>query len=171
MGTIEMLTSLFLNPRVIGVVVGILLILGALLGAYAKGKSVERARWELITAKVKAEAEERARLIEQAKNAEVQKVSANYEDRLESLNDRFDATSRELGRLRVKARSCSDLPKIAGPTGKSNEAASRPRDGEGEINLDRVAGEVIRLGRDLDACSAQVVGLQEVVQSYVAASR
>lgn len=127
--------TFLLNPRVIGTAAGLLLILGIIVGAYSKGKSVERAKWELVTAKAKAEAEERARLIERAKNTEVQKVSADYEGQLENLNNRFDAANRELGRLRVKIRSGGNLPGAPASPCKSNEAASGPRDGASESIL------------------------------------
>lgn len=156
--------------RMIGAGAAVVVLLAATGGAYWKGRSDMAVHYETRLRAAENEALKAAREIEHTKTAEAQKVSENYEAKLKAVNDRYSAADRELGRLRVKVRACADMPAASAPAGKPDATA---RDGAvgagpGEINLDGTARRIIELGRDLDACTAQVIGLQDVVREVYA---
>lgn len=106
--------------------------------------------------KLEAKAEAR---IEDAKN--------EYVDTITKIKHSADSLNDELGRLRVT--KCKAVPVPTGRPERVVDAPSSSAVGNGtvEINLDRVAGEVIRLGEDLDKANAQITGLQSVVKACI----
>ena len=106
--------------------------------------------------KLEAKAEAR---IEDAKNEYVATIT-KIKHSADSLND-------ELGRLRVT--KCEAVPRPARRTERVVDTPSSPAVGNGavEVNLDRVAGEIIRLGSDLDQANTQITGLQSVVKACI----
>lgn len=157
--------SILLNPRIMGTLAAVVILAGSFIGVYFKGKSIERAKWELAAAKIQADAEQKVREIEQLQSSEIQKASGDYEQKIQKLHTTYNSA---LDGVRLRLKKCSDnhLPATSGAAGGSHAAAANSRDGAGEINLDGTAKRLLELGRDLDACSAQVTGLQELVTSY-----
>lgn|GEM_PF-1951308 len=159
--------TLLLNGRVLMVLAILASIVGAGVGGYARGRSVERQANEFRQLKALAEAQARVAEIEHAKAAEIQGISNDYEERLTALSNRAAAAEHDLGRLRV--RSCRDgVSRTASAAGESHAppANGAVGSGEGSINLDRAATEIVRLGRDLDAANLRIIELQALVRSY-----
>lgn len=159
--------SMLLNPRLLIALAVAAAVAGSGIAGYAKGRSSERMKNELERNRVVIEAQAKAAEVEHAKNIEIQGISNDYEQKLLALSDRAALAERDLGRLRV--RSCRDrLPTAAPASGKPHATATDGAvgPGSGEIDLDRAAGEIIRLGRDLDAANLRILELQALVRSY-----
>lgn len=135
---------------------------------YTKGTYVERRANEARQNKALVEAQAKASEIEHAKNAEMQGIANDYETKLGALSVRAAAAERDLGRLRVRARSDNRLSTTAAAPCRSDAAAANGAlgVGEGEINLDGPAAEIVRLGRDLDAANLRIIELQALIRSY-----
>lgn len=101
-------------------------------------------------------------------NKAIERVGNETESKVAVLAGRLDAANAELGRLRVK-RACTNS-NTAAPAIARN-AASDPTEpaygpGTGEINLDGVASEVVKLGNDFDAANIRIDELRALVVVY-----
>lgn len=96
------------------------------------------------------------------KNAEIENT---YDAQTERLAIDTTVANVEFGRLRIETGGC--MPEITSPTpGHSRAAKSQPeRPRAVEIDLDRVAREIISLGSELDAANIKIAALQQVVLS------
>lgn len=130
-------------------------------GGYFVGVHTERLENEQARNKELLDAVTYVRNFEQTLTKESNNASSEYEKQIAVIRANADAASAELGRLRVKARTCNNLP-TGNNTGKPQTAAEASAYGlaTGEINLDEVATEVIGLGNDLDEANAKILALQ-----------
>lgn len=159
--------ALLLNARVLLVLAVLASIVGAGVGGYVKGRSVERQANEIRQLQALTEAQARAAEIEHRKNTEIQEIANDYEEKMAALSGRAVAAERDLGRLRV--RPCREgVPDASNAPGGPHAASANGavRAGPGEIDLDRAATEIVRLGRDLDAANLRIIELQALVRSY-----
>jgi len=157
--------TLLLNPRVIGAVVAFLALAGYTVGIYEKGVHTERAKWQVIQAQAEVKAQEQARLTEQQTAANVAEVSKDYEKKIETLHRNYSAWI-DTVRLRVPKRTANSLPKAPGTAKRTDAAAAESGSGTGETNLDGIAKSIAAIGKDLDDCSEQVLGLQGLIKTY-----
>lgn len=158
--------SIILNPRVIGAIAGVLAVIGLLFGVYHMGVTTERAKWEKKELEAQIAATNQAREIEQQKNAEVQKVSEDYEAKIGSVHRNYGTWVSTL-QLRVKKCGNANLSQAFGAAGGSNAAAPGTFGrGAGEANLDGTARRIAELGQDLDCCYVKVRSLQDLIRSY-----
>ncbi|MCE5333771.1 MAG: hypothetical protein LLG06_04195, partial [Desulfobacteraceae bacterium] len=156
--------TLLLNTRVLAGAAALIAFFGICAGFYVKGRSDANAKHEMQMKDAQIEALANVRAVERQKSAEVEGVANEYETKLRTLSDRAALAERDLGRLRVKIRSCADMPKSATSSGKPDATANTGTDrhGSGEINLDDAAREIVRLGSDLDAANLKIIELQEL---------
>ena len=159
--------TLLLNPRVLGALAGLVLITTLVVGIYEKGVHTERAKWELLQAKAQAQSEERARKIEQEKAAEAERIDHDHAEKIKALDAYYQSYIGGLS-MRIKVGGGNGVSKASGTATKPHGPAAASGCGASEIDLTGIAREVAELGHDLDACSAQVVGLQDVIKSYTA---
>ncbi|WP_396957165.1 hypothetical protein [Nitrosomonas sp.] len=116
---------------------------------------------------------QRIAAMEQAVNKEIlvhkniQTISHDYDQRIAQLDAVVADTTDELGRLRIKR--CTAVPEVTTTPATTDAVATRQSDGdrEIEINLDRAAAEIIRLGGDLDKANNQIKGLQATIRDYL----
>lgn len=131
-------------------------------GGYFIGVRTERLENEQARNKELLDAVTYVRKFEQTLAKESNNASSEYEKQLAIIRANANAASAELGRLRVKARTCSVGVPTGNDAGKSKTTAEGSTYGlaTGEINLDDVAAEIIRLGNDLDEANANIIALQ-----------
>lgn len=141
----------------------IALLVGLASGAFLCGQYKD-ARLEAQTAAARVAAAQQERKMANR----ISEVSNDYDKRLTKLNTIIADTTADYDRLRVKR--CPAVPKVAATPAAVNATASGTADGDREIevDLDRVAAEIIRLGGDLDRANEQIRGLQAAVKDYLA---
>lgn len=138
------------------------LLVGLTGGSYytAKYKEADLRSMQLRAAQKAAEQED-------ALKQNIVDISKGYNDKIAELDGVIADANSELGRLRV--RRCPTVPKAAGPSQGVDDKTSdlSQRDGEVEVDLDRAAAEIIRLGGDLDKATQQIIGLQATIDNYL----
>ncbi len=91
-------------------------------------------------------------------------MSARYEQKISNIDNLYNAAANELGRLRIK--TCRIVPTSAADGASASDGSATATGGrieQGEINLDEVAAETVKLGRDYDVANAKIVELQSAV--------
>ena len=156
--------SLLLNPRVLGALAGIALLIGAVAGIHHKGVMSERAKWEALQANAQAQAIEQVRQVESAKANEIASIDEGYAAKIKVLDSYYQSVLADM-RVRKPISGSNRVPATTASPGRTNAADTSGRDGAGNFDPAGNGQRILELGRDLDACADKVTALQAVAIS------
>jgi len=137
----------------------------AVIIGYYYGNKHSTQKWKLIIIKSENDNLKRIQQLEQKSLIEVNAIEAVYVDKIKDLEIQHGNVITDFGRLRVK--TCpNNLPTSAHTAPRIDAAPSPKRVERIEINLDRIATRIIKLGSELDNCGQKVNSLQQLIKSY-----
>lgn len=152
-----------LNPRLIGVVLGVVLVVSFVFGVYRKGVTDERGKWEILQSQALLKATEESMRIEQEHAVAVQKVIDEYNTRIKKSDDYWAAWANG-ARLRVKERRNNGVPKTGGTSQGTDVGTTDDKRSTG-LDRERVVEALRETGRRNDVCRDQVKGLQDFIRA------